>query len=195
MPAENFVAMKRLAIFASGGGSNAEKIMEFFSGSEEVSIDLIVSNNSDAGVLSRAEKFGVDTFVHSADQLQNDELTNELLKREIDFVVLAGYLKKISQSLLDAYPNRIVNIHPALLPKFGGKGMYGMNAHKAVVESGESESGMTIHYVNENYDEGAIIEQHRCEVLPNDTAEELAARVLRLEHQFFAPCIGRLLKQ
>ena len=186
--------MHKLAIFASGSGSNAQRIMEYFKESPDISVVLVISNSPSAKVLDRAKNFGIPTFVHQPEEMENGGLLQVLKGAQVDFIVLAGYLKKIGSDLIRSYPNGIVNIHPALLPKFGGKGMYGMNVHKAVVEKGEKESGMTIHYVNEYYDQGDIIEQHRCKVLPADKAEDVAARVLELEHRYFAPCIERILK-
>lgn len=183
-----------IAIFASGGGSNAEKILQHFKSNEDIHVKLIVSNSHQAGVLKHASNFGIETFVHSPDDSINGGLLAELTKHSIDFVVLAGYLKKIGDDVIHHFPNKIVNVHPALLPKFGGKGMFGMNVHKAVVASKESKSGPTIHFVNENYDEGAIIEQHTCEVHPNDSAEDVQKKVLKLEHKYFAPCIQKVIE-
>lgn len=181
-----------IAIFASGGGSNAEQIIQHFKTSDKINVRLVVTNSATAGVIQRAEKHGIESQVHPY-KVSNIELINELKKCKIDLIVLAGYLKKIDTELIKMYPNKIVNIHPALLPKFGGKGMYGMNVHRAVVAAEEEISGPTIHYVNENYDEGAIIEQHSCVIEKNDTPEDVQKKVLKLEHQFFAPCIERLI--
>ncbi|MGV6860670.1 MAG: phosphoribosylglycinamide formyltransferase [Putridiphycobacter sp.] len=185
--------MKKIAIFASGGGSNAQAIIDYFRSNVEIEVALIVSNDTNAGVIDRAQKEEVPFYILQPDELEEEEFSDVLLALEIDFVVLAGFLKKIPQDILEAYPNKIVNIHPALLPKYGGKGMYGMNVHKAVVNAGEKESGMTIHYVNENYDEGQIIEQHKVALEPSDSAEDCARKVLELEHQYFAPCIEKVL--
>lgn len=182
-----------IAIFASGGGSNAEKIIEYFKNSTEIKVQLIVSNSLDAGVLNHAENNGILSYVHSKSDAQDGSILACLKKNKIDFIVLAGYLKKVGDDLIAAYPNKIVNIHPALLPKFGGKGMYGMNVHKAVVAANESESGPTIHFVNEHYDEGAIIEQHKCQLSATDSAEQVQQKVLKLEHKYFAPCIERII--
>lgn len=184
---------KNVAIFASGGGSNAEVIMQYFNGHPNVQVALIVSNNPRAGVLERAEKFHVPCYVYQPEELTNGMLSTTLTNYKIDFIVLAGYLKKIPEALIAQYSNRIVNIHPALLPKFGGKGMYGMNVHKAVVQEGEKKTGMTIHRVTENYDEGAIIEQHEVELAAGDTPEDVAHKVLELEHRYYAPCIEKLI--
>ena len=157
----------KIAILASGSGSNAENIFNYFSEiKSSIEISLIITNKSDAFVLKRAEKLNIPAVVISGKDMKDESLVTELLKKyEIDFIVLAGYLLKIPDFLIRMYNNKIVNIHPALLPSYGGKGMYGDNVHKAVVEAGEKESGITIHYVNENYDEGKIIFQAKCEVL------------------------------
>lgn len=191
----SWMMKKRIAIFGSGGGSNAEAIIAHFTGHKEAEIALIVTNNPGAFILNRADQHGISTFTHTAEDLINGRLSEKLKTETIDFIVLAGYLKKVPDEIIASFPDRIVNIHPALLPKFGGKGMYGMHVHRAVVEAGESVSGITIHNVNENYDEGNIIEQHECPVLASDKAEDLQMRVLKLEHTFYAPCIDKLLKQ
>jgi phosphoribosylglycinamide formyltransferase-1 len=185
--------MKNLAIFASGGGSNAEALIEFFKTSTKGKIALIVTNNANAFVLERARNHEIPSVVHTKEAPLNGELEKVLSDYQIDFIVLAGYLKMIQPSLIAAFPNKIVNIHPALLPKFGGKGMYGMNIHQAVVENNESETGITIHYVNEAYDEGQIIEQHICELDQKMTAEEVQKEVLKLEHLYYAPCIEKII--
>lgn len=186
---------KNIAIFASGSGSNAEVIMDYFSKNEKIQVSLVVSNNPDAFVLDRAKKFGIDNWVYEREDYTNGNVLSKLREKNVDFIVLAGYLKKVSSDIIIAYPDRIVNIHPALLPKYGGKGMYGMNVHNAVVEAGESISGITIHYVDEHYDEGNIIEQHVCEIEQFDSAEEVQKKVLKLEHLFFAPCIEKLVNK
>jgi len=150
--------MIRIAIFASGSGSNAQNITEYFSKNPNISISLILANKPDAYVLKRADNLNIPSFIFSNKELQNTEIViNKLKEFDIDFIVLAGFLLKIPSSLTTAFPNKIINIHPALLPKYGGKGMYGINVHNAVVENKEKESGITIHFVNENYDEGQII--------------------------------------
>ena len=184
---------KNIAIFASGGGSNAEVIIEHFKNSSKGNIALIVTNNPSAGVIDRAENHEIPFYILDKGELEENEFSEVLVAMEIDFVVLAGFLKKIPSDIITAYPNKIVNIHPALLPKFGGKGMYGHHVHEAVVEAKEKESGMTIHYVNAQYDEGAIIEQHKVAIRAYDTAEDVAKKVLALEHQHYAVCIEKLL--
>lgn len=180
----------KIALFASGSGSNAENIIEYFSESRELLFPIIVSNKSDAFVHERARRLGIPSYTFSAAQFREGTAIIELLQANaIDFIVLAGFLLKIQAPILQAYPNKIINIHPALLPKYGGKGMYGHHVHQAVVAAGERESGITIHYVNENYDEGAIIFQARCELTPFDTPETVAEKVHQLEYKYFPETI------
>ncbi|MDL2303131.1 phosphoribosylglycinamide formyltransferase [Dysgonomonas sp. OttesenSCG-928-D17] len=187
--------MIKLAIFASGSGSNAENIIEYFRGDNSVTIPLIVSNKEDAYVHQRAKKLNVESVTFSKNDFYSSDKVLEFLQQKgIDFIILAGFLLKVPASLLTAYPDRIINIHPALLPKYGGKGMYGDNVHKAVVAAGETESGITIHYVNENYDEGAVIFQAKCPVLAGDTYEDVASKVHALEYIHFPKVIEALLK-
>ena len=185
--------MKKIAIFASGSGSNAENIANYFSNNPNVEISLIISNNPNAYVIERAKKLNIPSVVITGKEMKEEKLVLDTLnKYNINFIVLAGYLLKIPTYLINNYPDAIVNIHPALLPKFGGKGMYGDNVHKAVVEAGEKESGITIHFVNENYDEGATIFQAKCEVLPSDSYEDVANKVHKLEYEHFPVVIGSL---
>ncbi len=178
--------MKKLAIFASGTGSNAKKLIDYFSGNKEISVALLVSNRKEAGALEVAQNAGISTLVFTKDEFYNSsKILDKFVSEKIDFIVLAGFLLKIPDNILKAYENKIINIHPALLPDFGGKGMYGLNVHKAVIESGKRESGITIHLVNEHYDEGTILFQAKCSLLENDTPELLAARVQELEHKYF----------
>ena len=187
---------KRIAIFASGSGSNAENISEYFAHNEKIEVSLIISNKADAFVLERAKKLGIPASVITNKQMQEAESVLSLLKKQaIDFIVLAGYLLKVPAYLIEAYPQAIVNIHPALLPKFGGKGMYGDHVHQAVVNAGETESGITIHYVNENYDEGATIFQAKCPVLPEDTFEDVAKKVHALEYAHFPHIIDEVISR
>ncbi len=182
--------MKKLAIFASGTGSNAKKLIDYFSGNNQISVALLLSNRKDAGALEVAENAGISTVVFTKDEFYNSsKILERLVSEKIDFIVLAGFLLKIPENILKAYENKIINIHPALLPDFGGKGMYGLNVHKAVIESGKKESGISIHFVNEHYDEGKILFQGRCAVLAGDTPESLAARVQELEHTYFAKVV------
>lgn len=187
--------VKRIAIFASGSGSNAEKIMERFAQSEAIKVELVLANKAKAGVLARAEKYNVPNLVFNREQFYESTYIIDLLKeKEIDLVVLAGFLWLVPESLVAAFPNQIINIHPALLPKYGGKGMYGAHVHQAVVDNQEKESGITIHYVNENYDEGNIIFQASCEVVLTDTKEDVAVKVQKLEHEHFPRVVEELLQ-
>jgi phosphoribosylglycinamide formyltransferase-1 len=187
---------KRIAIFASGSGSNAQKIMEHFKYSDSAEVALVLSNNPDAYVLQRADNFEIPTHVFDKhDFYQTDEIVNLLKRLEIDLVVLAGFLWLVPESLLKAFPNKIINIHPALLPKFGGKGMYGDRVHKAVLEAGEEEHGITIHFVNENFDEGEIIHQARFRVEPGDTIEIIKFNGQQLEHTHYPKIIENLLRK
>ena len=186
--------MKNVAIFASGSGTNAENISRYFSKSETVKVAVVLSNNKNVGVHDRVNKLGIPSFVFSRDEfVEGTPILAKLAEYQIDLIVLAGFMNKISDTLLNAYPGKIINIHPALLPKHGGKGMYGMHVHEAVVAAGEKESGITIHYINENYDEGDIIFQATCEVLPADTAEEVATKVHALEYAHYPHVIEEVL--
>lgn len=185
--------MIRLAIFASGSGSNAEQIVRYFENNKRIKVVSIVSNKSNAFVLERAHRLGIPTQVFSNDRFrEGNSIIAYLKEQQVDFIVLAGFLLKIPSSLLKEYPFRIVNIHPALLPKFGGKGMYGMHVHQAVVDNGETQTGITIHYINEHYDEGDIIFQADCPVFKEDTPEQVAERVHELEHRFFPKVIEQI---
>lgn len=187
--------MHHLAIFASGAGSNARKIIEHFAASELARVALVVSNKSDAGVLAIAAEHGIPThIIHRASFYQSEELLDVLRAHGIDFIVFAGFLWLAPPYLVKAYPSRIVNIHPALLPKYGGKGMYGMHVHEAVRAAGEAESGITIHYVNEQYDAGDIIFQTSCDLSPADSAADIAHKVQALEHRHFPAVVERLLR-
>lgn len=182
--------MKNIAIFASGSGSNAEAIIKYFEHSSSVKVSMIVSNRQDAYVLQRAKKFNIPSCVISKSVFENsDFVLNVLRESNINFIILAGFLLKVPKKIVDAYPNKIINIHPALLPKYGGKGMYGENVHRAVVDAKEKETGITIHYVNSNYDEGEIIFQSKCAVGPSDTPEQVADKVHALEHKHFSRVI------
>ena len=187
--------MKNVAIFASGSGTNAENIARYFSKSETVKVAVVLSNNKYLCVHARVNNLGIPSFVFSRDEfVEGTPILAKLAEYQIDLIVLAGFMNKISDALLTAYPGKIINIHPALLPKHGGKGMYGMHVHEAVVAAGEKESGITIHYINENYDEGDIIFQAKCEVLPADTPEEVATKVHALEYAHYPHVIDDLLK-
>ena len=186
--------MKNVAIFASGSGTNAENIARYFSKSETVKVAVVLSNNKKVGVHGRVNNLGIPSFVFSREEfVEGSPILAKLAEYQIDLIVLAGFMNKISDALLKAYPGKIINIHPALLPKHGGKGMFGMHVHEAVVAEGDKESGITIHYINENYDEGNIIFQAKCEVLPTDTAEEVATKVHALEYAHYPHVIEDLL--
>lgn len=185
--------MTRLAILASGSGSNAEKIMEHFRHSSKAQVALVASNKVDAFVLERAKKFDVPTFTFSRKEMEAGVLLSKLQELQIDWVILAGFLLKVSEDLIRAFPNRMVNIHPALLPKYGGKGMYGTHVHEAVKAAGDTETGITIHLVNEHYDEGKIIFQAATSVTREDTPETIAQKVHALEHRYFPGVIESLL--
>ncbi|WP_159466906.1 phosphoribosylglycinamide formyltransferase [Dyadobacter sp. 3J3] len=188
--------MKRIAIFASGSGSNAEKICEYFEGRADVQINLILTNNPQAGVIQRARKFQIPVVVFDRKTFYETERVLEILKNnQIDLIVLAGFMMLIPASLLETYSEKMVNIHPALLPKYGGKGMYGHFVHEAVVANAEKESGITIHFVNENYDEGNIIFQASCEVTETDTPDNVAKKVQVLEHEHFPRVIDEVVSK
>jgi len=188
--------MIKIAIFASGSGSNAENIINYFKGNEGVSIPLIISNKRDAYVHQRAKNLDIKSVTFTKSEFDTtDKVLDCLQENNIDFIVLAGFLLKVPENLLQAYPNRIINIHPALLPKFGGKGMYGDHVHQAVLEARETESGITIHYVNANYDEGAIIFQAKCPVYATDSYEDVAKKVHALEYTYFPGIIEDVLNK
>jgi phosphoribosylglycinamide formyltransferase-1 len=186
--------MKHIVIFASGSGSNAQQIVEYFSDSDIARVIMIYSNRADAYVLQRACQLNIPTVVFDRlDFYENDLIINQLNSLYPDLIVLAGFLWKVPEKIVQAFPNRIVNIHPALLPKYGGKGMYGEHVHRTVLENREKESGITIHYVNENYDEGAFILQARCAINDNDTPESLAKKIHALEHKYYPKTIEQVL--
>jgi phosphoribosylglycinamide formyltransferase-1 len=188
------IKTKKIAIFASGSGTNAEQIILHFKESKVGRVKLLLSNKRDAYALVRAKKYGVSTHVFSRDEFYNtDNIVRLLQEEEIDLVVLAGFLWLVPVNLIKAFPDRMVNIHPALLPKYGGKGMYGMYVHQAVIDSGDTESGISIHLVNEKYDEGKIVFQARCEVAKEDTPESLAQKIHKLEYEYFPKVIEELI--
>ncbi len=186
--------MVRIAILASGSGSNAQRLVEHFKGHASACIALIGCDQYKAGVIQRAWDLGVPLYMFNGAQLRSGEVLRELRDQRIDLVVLAGFLRLIPADLVRAFTQRIINIHPALLPKYGGKGMYGHHVHEAVIAAKETESGITIHYVNERFDEGEHIAQFKCPVLPNDTPELLAARIHALEHAHFSEVVDRVIK-
>jgi phosphoribosylglycinamide formyltransferase-1 len=185
--------MKNIAIFASGNGTNAQRISEYFFNSDKINISLILSNKKDAYVLERAKKMHISSFLFNKKELNDTNIVIKKLKEyKIDFIVLAGFMIKIPENILKIYANKIINIHPALLPKYGGKGMYGLNVHKAVINAKETETGITIHIVDDNYDKGKIIFQAKCRVDNNDTPESLANKVHLLEYEFYPKMIKKI---
>lgn len=185
--------MIRLAIMASGSGSNAENIVKYFSHSKEIEVAAIISNKADAYVLERAQYLHVPSYVFSrAEIVETDKVLNLLTDLKIDWVILAGFLVLLPECIVNKFDGKIVNIHPSLLPKFGGKGMYGDKVHKAVVEAHEKESGITIHKIDANYDEGTTVFQAKIKVEPTDNAEEVAKKVHALEYKFFPQIIENL---
>jgi phosphoribosylglycinamide formyltransferase-1 len=187
--------MERIAIFASGTGSNAKKIIEYFSGHPNIEVGLVVANKPDAPVLTMAEEHGIETLrITRSGFYQSEAILGQLADLKVTFIVLAGFLWLVPAYLVSAYRERMVNIHPALLPEFGGKGMYGMHVHRAVKNAGVPQTGITIHLVNEAYDEGDALFQARCTVNASDTPEQIAGKVLQLEHEHFAPVIEKYIK-
>jgi phosphoribosylglycinamide formyltransferase-1 len=188
--------MKRIAIFASGSGSNAENLYNYFKEKNDIEICLILSNKADAYVLERAKKLNVQSFIFSKKDLeQTNAVLNRLELENIDFLVLAGFLLLMPKNIISSYPNKIINIHPALLPKFGGKGMYGDHVHKAIIESKEINTGITIHYVNEKYDEGNIIFQAKTDVSISDSFKDVAKKVRTLEYIHYPKIIESILSK
>ncbi len=186
--------VKKIAVFVSGSGTNAQNIIRYFSGNEQIRVDSLWSNKPDAYALVRAAALGVDTFVFNRKQFyETGEVVEKLKNRGIDLIVLAGFLWLVPDNLIDNF--QIINIHPALLPKYGGKGMYGMKVHQAVVENQDTESGISIHFVNRRYDEGELIFQAKCPVLPSDSPEDVAEKVHELEYQYFPVVIEQLLQE
>ncbi len=186
--------MKRIVIFASGSGTNAENLIRFFQNSDNASVIQVLTNNPHAKVLDRAKKLNVSALSFNRVALtKTNDVLNILRASKPDLIVLAGFLWKFPEFILNEFPNKVINVHPALLPKFGGKGMYGMHVHEAVVANNEAETGITIHYVNENYDEGAVIFQAKCSVEPSDTAEHVAAKIHELEMEHFPKVVDEIL--
>ncbi len=185
--------MIKIVIFASGSGTNAENIIRYFQATKSASVEAVFTNKADAQVLQRAEKYQVPSQVFTKNDLETGKVLQEINTIQPDLIVLAGFLLKFPESIVAEYPDKIINIHPALLPKYGGKGMYGMHVHRAVVENKESKTGITIHYVNENYDEGNIIFQKEVTVLISDTPEVVAAKIHELEQDHFPVVIEKLL--
>jgi phosphoribosylglycinamide formyltransferase 1 len=192
----NILIMSYLAIFASGSGTNAQAIINYFKNGQEDVVKLILSNNPEAYVLQRAKNLNIPSIIFNKDTFYNTQNLLQVLEKEnIELIILAGFLWLIPEYLIKRYPNRIINIHPALLPKYGGKGMYGQRVHQAVIDNHDAETGISIHYVNEVYDEGKIIFQAKCKVDPADTAETIANKVHKLEYEHYPKVIEKLLKE
>lgn len=186
--------MKRIVIFASGSGTNAENLITYFNQNGRATVVLVLSNNPNAKVLERAQRLKVRSVSFNKMAFtETDEVLDTLKTSNLDLIVLAGFLWKFPVRILKEFPNKVINIHPALLPKYGGKGMYGMHVHEAVVKNKETETGITIHYVNEHYDEGAIIFQAKCEVNPKDSSEDVASKIHELEMEHFPKVVESLL--
>ena len=188
--------LKKLAIFASGSGSNAENICNYFAESSNVEVVLICTNKQDALIVKRAKKLNIPVLVFTKYELNNFiDLHKKLQSIGVDVVILAGFLLKVPSKMIDSYPNRIINIHPSLLPKYSGKGMYGNNIHKAVIENKETESGISIHFVNQNYDEGELILQERCAISSDESVETLTQKIRELEYSYFPNAIEKTIKE
>ncbi|MBI9040721.1 phosphoribosylglycinamide formyltransferase [Lutibacter sp.] len=185
--------MTRIVILASGSGSNAENIIKYFKNSNLISVDYILCNKKDAKVFERAKRLKVNSLYFDREMLNNSDFVLNFLKMNADYIILAGFLWKVPSKIIEAFPNKIINIHPALLPKYGGKGMYGMHVHNAVVSNKEMETGITIHYVNDNYDEGAIIFQESFNVVSSYSAEDVAERIHTLEYKHFPKIIEKVI--
>ena len=186
--------MKKIALFASGAGSNVQNIASYLSQGTNIAVSLVITNNPNAGVIEKCKSLGIPLVYLSKEGFAKEDCLVKLLKGyELDLIVLAGFLLKIPENLVKAYPNKIVNIHPALLPAYGGKGMYGMHVHRAVKLAGETETGISIHFVNEHYDQGALIFQAKTSIDLMDTPEAIAAKVQALEAQCFPKIIEQLL--
>ena len=186
-------SMKKIVLFASGNGTNAEEIIKYFNKDSFGTVVSVLTNNSDAKVIVKAKKLGVNTLIFNKIQLNEGFVLNELNKIKPDLIVLAGFLLKFPEHITEEYPNKIINIHPALLPKYGGKGMYGMNVHNAIFQNKEEKTGITIHFVTPNYDEGAIIFQKSVTISDCKSPEEIAEKVHHLEHKYFPEVISDIL--
>jgi len=187
---------KRIAIFASGSGSNAQKIMEYFKKHQDAEIAIVLTNNPEAYVLQRADNFEIPSHIFDKHEFyKTDDIVKLLKNLQIDLIVLAGFLWLIPENLLKAFPNKIINIHPALLPKYGGKGMYGDNVHQAILDAGEEESGITIHFINEHFDEGEPIHQSRFKIEKGDDIEMIKFKGQQLEHLHYPKVVEQLLKK
>ena len=187
--------MKRIVIFASGSGTNAENLIKFFHNSDNASVIQVLTNNPHAKVLERAKKLKVSALSFNRIAFsKTEDVLNILRASKPDLIVLAGFLWKFPAKILNEFPNKVINVHPALLPNYGGKGMFGMHVHEAVVANKETETGITIHYVNEHYDEGAVIFQAKCDVNRNDSADDVAAKIHKLEMEHFPVVVNQVLK-
>ena len=187
--------MIRIIIFASGSGTNAQNIIQYFKKNKKIKIIAVLSNNKNAKVLEKAKNLGIKSKVFTRNEFHETNIILQYLKEKADFIVLAGFLWKIPEKIIDEFPKKIINIHPALLPKYGGKGMYGMNVHRAVIENKEVKTGITIHYVNKNYDEGVIIFQKEVTLSSEDTPETVAEKIHQLEQDNFPKIIEKLIMQ
>ena len=186
--------MKKIVVFASGSGSNAENIIKHFKKNKIAKVVSVFTNNAAAKVIERAKNHQIPTEIFSKNELLNRNILEKIQEIDPDLIVLAGFLLKFPDNIIEKFPNKIINIHPALLPNYGGKGMYGMHIHRAIIENKEKETGISIHYVNENYDEGAIIFQKHIALNENDTAETVAEKIHELEQKYFPEIISRLLE-
>ena len=186
--------MKKIVVFASGSGTNAENIIQYFTQKESGTVLAVFTNNKNAGVIEKAKKYDVPTQIFSKEDLNEGKVLQNINSIGADWIILAGFLLKFPENIIKAFPDKIINIHPALLPKYGGKGMYGMNIHRAIVQNKEKETGITIHFVNENYDEGAIIFQKAVALNPDETAENVAVKIHELEQEYFPQVIESLLE-
>lgn len=187
--------MKKIVIFASGSGTNAENIIQYFKKTSSAAVVAVFTNNPKAGVITRVQKYNLPIEIFTKTQLFENEVLQKVQALQPDLIVLAGFLLQFPSNIINVYPNKIINIHPALLPKYGGKGMYGMHVHQAVLDNKELETGITIHYVNENYDEGAIIAQQSVALSAVDTVATIAEKIHELEQEFFPIIIERILNQ
>ena len=185
---------KKLAIFSSGSGSNAENICNYFASSPDIEVVLICTNKQDAFIVKRADKLNIPVYLFTKNELNNFvDLHKKLKISNVDVIILAGFLLKIPTIMLDEYPNRIINIHPSLLPKYGGRGMYGENVHRNVIKNKEKESGVSVHFVNNNYDEGVIVQQEKCLLCEDETVSSLTEKIHFLEHKYFPSIIKKII--
>jgi phosphoribosylglycinamide formyltransferase-1 len=186
--------MKKIIVFASGSGTNAENIIKYFAKTKIAKVVLVLTNNASAKVIERAKNHQIPVEIFSKSELLERNLLQKIQEIDPDLIVLAGFLLKFPENIIEKYPNKIINIHPALLPNYGGKGMYGMHIHRAIINNKEKETGISIHYVNENYDEGGIIFQKNVAITDEDTPETVAEKIHELEQKYFPEIISRLLE-